>query len=89
MRGHPGARLPLAMATTRCELALRGPVSHALLELIRTRFDHVSTPDGDDSVLLIEDLDQASVRALLNLLWDAGHSLQSLREIPLDDRRSP
>lgn len=66
------------MATTRCELTLRGPLSHTLLGLIRSRFDQVSTPDADRSVLIVEDLDQASVRALLTLLWDAGHEVRSL-----------
>jgi hypothetical protein len=82
---HPGERLHDNMATTRCELALRGPVSHTLLEVIRARFDHVSTPNADSSVLIIEGFDQASVRALLNLLWDAGHEMLSLT--PLNDHR--
>lgn len=68
----------VGMATTRSELALRGPLPSALLGLIRTRFDQVSMSAADRSVLIIEDLDQASVRALLNLLWDAGHEVLSL-----------
>lgn len=67
-----------AMATTRSELALRGPLSGALLGLIRARFDQVSMSAADGSVLIVEDLDQASVRALLTLLWDAGHEVLSL-----------
>jgi hypothetical protein len=66
------------MATTRSELALDGPLSSALLGLIRTRLNHVSVSPADRSVLIIEDLDQASVRALLTLLWDAGHEVLSL-----------
>jgi hypothetical protein len=66
------------MATTRCELTLRGPLSQALLGVIRTRFDHVSAPDANGTVLILENLDQASVRALLTLLWDAGHEVLSL-----------
>lgn len=66
------------MSTTRSELTLRGPISNTLLGLIRTRFDQVSIPAADGSVLIIEDLDQASVRALLTLLWDAGHEVVSL-----------
>lgn len=66
------------MTTTRTELTLRGPISSALLGLIRTRFDQVSIPAADGSVLIIEDLDQASVRALLTLLWDAGQEVVSL-----------
>ncbi|MFI5952240.1 hypothetical protein [Cryptosporangium sp. NPDC051539] len=58
------------------QLTLRHPVSEALLRLIRTRFDRVSTPDA--TVLVVEDLDQASMRALLTLLWDAGQEVLSL-----------
>ncbi|GIJ49631.1 hypothetical protein Val02_65170 [Virgisporangium aliadipatigenens] len=65
------------MANRRCELTMRGPVPHTLLALIRTRFGRVSTVD-DRTVLIVEDLDQASLRALLNLLWDNGHELLSL-----------
>ena len=72
----------VGMTTTRSELALRGPLSSALLQLIRTRFDQVSVSAADCSVLIIGDLDQASVRALLTLLWDAGHEVRSLT--PLD-----
>ena len=66
------------MATTRSELTLRGPLSGTLLGLIRSRFDQVSMPAGNRSVLIIEGLDEASVRALLTLLWDAGHEIRSL-----------
>ena len=66
------------MATTRCELRLRGPLSGSLLALIRTRFDHVTAPGANGTVLIVENLDQASVRALLTLLWDAGHEVLSL-----------
>jgi len=66
------------MATSRCELTLRGPLAGSLLGLIRTRFDRVSAPDPDGTVLIIENLDQASVRALLTLLWDSGHEVLSL-----------
>ena len=66
------------MANTRYELTLRGPIAGSLLDLVRTRFDHVSNPDPNGTVLIIENLDQASVRALLTLLWDAGHEVLSL-----------
>jgi hypothetical protein len=46
--------------------------------LIRTRFDHVSAPGADGTTLVVDDLDQAAVRALLTLLWDAGHEVLSL-----------
>ena len=70
------------MATTRCELILRRAPSPALLELIRSRFDQVSPRASDDAALIIENLDQASVRALLTLLWDAGHEVVALTPLP-------
>ena len=66
------------MATTRCELTLGRPLSGSLLDVIRTRFDRVSAPGANGTVLVVENLDQASVRALLTLLWDAGHEVLSL-----------
>jgi hypothetical protein len=68
------------MATTRYELRLRTPIAHTLLDVIRARFDRVSVPDPDGTVLIVENLDQASVRALLTLLWDTGHELLSLEQ---------
>jgi hypothetical protein len=68
------------MAPSRYELTLRGPISRTLLDMIRTRFDHVSTPGADGTVLIVENIDQASVRALLTLLWDTGHHVLSFEE---------
>ncbi|MFF3737804.1 hypothetical protein [Streptomyces sp. NPDC002566] len=48
--------------------------------MIRTRFDHVSTPGADGTVLIVENVDQASVRALLILLWDTGHDVLIFEE---------
>jgi hypothetical protein len=59
------------MATT---LTVRGPVAGALTDMIRSRFDRVSL----DTVLVVDELDQAAVRALLTLLWDAGHDVIGL-----------
>lgn len=84
MRGHPGDGFPADMATTRYELRLRGPIAHSLLGVIRTRFDHVSTPGADGTVLIVENLDQASVRALLTLLWDASHEVLSFKDVNHD-----
>ena len=69
------------MAHTHYELRLRAPIAHTLLELIRTRFDHVTTPGADGTELIIEHIDQASVRALLTLLWDTGHEVLSFEEM--------
>ncbi|MYT03178.1 MULTISPECIES: hypothetical protein [Streptomyces] len=68
------------MAPSHYELTLRGPISRTLLDVIRTRFDHVSTPGADGTVLIVENIDQASVRALLTLLWDTGHHVLAFEE---------
>ncbi|MCW0212003.1 MAG: hypothetical protein OJJ54_01455 [Pseudonocardia sp.] len=57
---------------------MRGPLAHGVLGVIRTRFDHVSAPGEDASVLIVDGVDEASVRALLTLLWDTGHELLSM-----------
>ena len=69
------------MAHTHYELRLRAPIARTLLDVIRTRFDHVTTPGADGTVLIIENIDQASVRALLILLWDTGHEVLSFEEV--------
>ena len=69
------------MPHTRFELTMRGPIAHSLLDVILTRFDHVSTPGTDGTVLVAEAMDQASVRALLNLLWDAGHEVLAFEAV--------
>jgi hypothetical protein len=69
------------MVHTRYELRLRAPIAHTLLDLVRTRFDHVTTSGADGTVLIIEGIDQASVRAVLTLLWDTGHEVRSFEEM--------
>ena len=64
------------MTTTRCELTLRRPLSQSLLAAMRSRFDGVSTPDA--TVLVVQDVDQAAIRALLVMLWDEGHDVLSM-----------
>ena len=74
----------LGMAPTRYELRLRAPIARSVLDTIRTRFDRVSTVGADGTTLIVENaesLDQASVRALLTLLWDANHDVLSFEEV--------
>ena len=66
---------------TRYELRLRRPIAGSVLDLIRDRFDHVSTPAADGTVLVVGDLDQTSVRALLALLWDTSHEVLSFEAL--------
>jgi hypothetical protein len=81
VRGHPDEGFHAGMADTHYRLRLRGPIARSLLDVIRTRFDHVSTPGADGTVLIVENIDQASVRALLTLLWDASHEVLSFEEV--------
>ena len=71
------------MAPARYELTLRGPISRTLLDVVRTRFDHVSAQGGGGTVLIVENVDQAAVRALLTLLWDTGHHVLAFEETTL------
>ncbi|MGW2572381.1 hypothetical protein [Streptomyces sp. NPDC001537] len=68
------------MALPRYELTMRGPISRTVLDVVRSRFDHVSTPGADGTVLVVDNVDQASVRALLTLLWDTGHHVLAFEE---------
>lgn len=49
-----------------------------LRELIATRFEVVPSAAPGPSVLIIDNLDQVALRALLLLLWDADQSVRSL-----------
>jgi hypothetical protein len=73
------------MADSRYELRVRPAIARSLLDVIRTRFDHVPAPGAERTVLIVENLDQAAVRALLTLLWDAGHEVLSLAAEPDHD----
>jgi hypothetical protein len=65
---------------SRYHLALRGPIPRSVAELIRVRFGDV-TIRSDPGRTVLEGLiaDQAAVRALLNLVWDAGGDVRLLR----------
>jgi hypothetical protein len=65
------------VTATRCEVTLRGPLPQSLLGVIRTRFDHVSTAQ-DGAVLVVDTVDQAALRALMTLLWDADQEVLAL-----------
>ncbi|AYC42123.1 hypothetical protein DWG14_06415 [Streptomyces griseorubiginosus] len=80
VRGHPGDGFAVRMAPPHYEFRMRGPISRTVLDVIRTRFDHVSTPGADGTVLVVHHVDQASVRALLTLLWDTGHHVLAFEE---------
>ena len=63
----------------RCySILLDADCAVTLRELIASRFDVVSEPASPPKLLIIDNLDQVALRALLLLIWDAGHSLRSV-----------
>lgn len=62
----------------RYEFTVDGPLARSVDERIRAQFEHVSTRSGDRTRLIVDNIDQAAVRAVLNLLWDAGHDILSI-----------
>ena len=61
---------------------IRRAAARSVDELIRSRFDGVATYAGDPTVLVVDGIDQAGVRAVLTLLWDTGHELRSMGRHP-------
>jgi len=64
---------------TRYRLSVPGPLSRPLLETITHRFGDVAVSrSGHDTVLDADLADTPSLRALLTLLWDAGHDVRDV-----------
>ncbi|GAA1649100.1 hypothetical protein GCM10009744_45670 [Kribbella alba] len=69
---------------SHCELTVRGHLATSVIELIRTRFDGVTTrpgtarTTGPSTILVVAGIDPAAERALLTLLWDSGHDVISM-----------
>lgn len=64
---------------TRYQLSVTGPVPRRLVETISQRFGNVRVGrNGEDTVLDAVLVDQPSLRALLTLLWDAGHDVRDI-----------
>ncbi|GAA3615692.1 hypothetical protein GCM10022236_17210 [Microlunatus ginsengisoli] len=75
------------MVPARITITLRWTCSPQLAELIADRFDLIGRPG--DCTLLLDGLDQAALRALLALLWDAGHEVVALTSEPPPGTASP
>ncbi len=62
------------------KLAVNSAVAESVLEMIKDRFDHVTSQvmPGAGTVVTVTGIDQAGQRALLNLLWDTGHEIRSM-----------
>jgi hypothetical protein len=67
-----------------CELIVTGPLARSAIEAIRTRFDVDATRTMQTTVLTIDDVDQAAVRALMLMLWDSGHQVQAMSVTSVD-----
>lgn len=67
--------------TSRCELTVTGVLPESLLEVITARFGRPAvcySPDTHTTVVVLG-TDAASERALLNLIWDTGNDVISMR----------
>ena len=66
---------------SRFELRVNGPLASWVVELIDTRFEGVVASEGAgaDTTVIVTGIDPAAQRALLNLLWDAGHDVVSMK----------
>ena len=75
---------------TRYRLSVTGPVPRRLVETITHRFGNVSVGrNGEDTVLDAVLVDQPSLRALLTLLWDAGHDVHDVSSTADADMSPP
>ena len=73
---------------TRYRLCVTGPVPSRLVETITHRFGNILVGrNGEDTVLETVLVDQPALRALLTLLWDAGHDVHDVSSTP--DRDIP
>jgi hypothetical protein len=74
-----------------CRVDLAGPLPASRVELIQSRFGDI-TPRLSAGMTILEGpvADQSALRALLNLLWDAGSEVRAFRVTKIDEpgRRS-
>ena len=69
-----------------CRVDLAGRIPAVQVELIRSRFGDMSLRTSRERTILKGPVaDQSAVRALLNLLWDTGSDIRSLRVTTLGD----
>jgi hypothetical protein len=69
-------------------LIVAGRLSRLLMDTIDDRFGAAAStrPSGGDTVVVLA-ADQASLRALLTLLWDVGHELRVVSACTRDPDR--
>ena len=62
----------------RCELTVHGHLARSVLAAVRERFDVGSVQVADSTVLTLDAVDQAAIRALMTMLWDSGHEVLAM-----------
>lgn len=77
--------------TTNYRVEVRGVLLSGLNDELRRRFSAVVVQsDGDRTVIPSMAVDQAALRAVLDLLWDVDGELLLVKAIPSDaERRNP
>jgi hypothetical protein len=69
----------VSTSLARCRVTVAGPLATCVLTTLRSRFDVEAVESrGDRTELVVARVDQAAQRALLVLLWDAGHAVHSV-----------
>jgi len=78
-RGNPMAHMS---PETQCEVTVTGPLARSAIDAIGGRFHVVAIRTADTTIVTVDAVDQAAVRALMILLWDSGHELLAMSTIP-------
>lgn len=63
---------------SHCVLTVAGSVAQSVTELLRVRFDGATMRVGDDTLVIVDDVDQAALRAVMITLWDSGHDVVTM-----------
>jgi hypothetical protein len=71
----------------RCELTVTGQLAGSVIETLRSRFTVASIRAADSTVVTVDGVDQAAVRAVMILLWDTGHEVLTMTTSPSGDVR--
>jgi len=67
---------------TQCTLTVTGPLARSALDTIESRFRGVATRTVGATIVTVDAVDQAAVRALMVMLWDSGHELLAMSTTP-------
>ena len=82
-RSGPRRQRPQPVRSTALRLRVRGQIAHSVIEVIRSRYDQANfvSGGGGDTLLIVDDLDSSAERAMLNILWDAGHEVGTINSV--------